>query len=254
MLVFSSLAGHIFFPLSLSFSFYLFLSLGQERERRVQKREKETKRERQKRKPPAKDLADTSPPYVLRKTPPAPAPVAAPLLVTPSASAPINHYYAELFKKISTTESAEFLLQHAAHPTCYMREVVLKRIVELALPELLPVVVERLNDWVPQVQRAARTALMTLLPFLPASQLLAAMPMILRWHSAGRADYAGWLEKFELTLIRAGTVCQPGARIARQFLPFCSRLHFGAIRAVALRMLLDMEGDSLSKITSARSA
>lgn len=118
----------------------------------------------------------------------------------------VASYYAGDLEMIRTSESVELLRQQAAHPSGYVREAVLRRCVELAPPELLPVVAERLNDWVPQVQRAARIALETLLPFVPPARLLATMPVILRLHSAGRGDYADWLEQFEHRLIRTVTI------------------------------------------------
>lgn len=235
-----------------------------------------------------------------KKQTPAPAPAQAPVQ-KPAPVAPYDH----LLQKIRTTESADFLRQLAAHPSGYMREAVLERIAELALPELLPAVLDRLNDWVPQVQRVARTALMKLLPLLPTVQLLAAMPVILRLHSAGRADYAEWLEQFELTLIQTATIddiCE-GARgpnikvaracvhvldkhrlldapalialisernddivLARRALELCSgltlelqsafyrsaaRSHFGAIRAISIRMLLNMESEPREELAIA---
>jgi hypothetical protein len=182
---------------------------------------------------------------------------------------------------------------------------VLQRIAELALPELLPAVLARLNDWVPQVQRRARIALMALLPLLPKAQLLAATPQILRLHSAGRADYTKWLEQFELALLQTATIDDlfAGARgldikvaracvhildkhclleapallalisernddivLAHRALELCAGLtpelqsrfyrsaaqsHFGAIRTIAIRMLLNMESEPRDQLALA---
>lgn len=49
-------------------------------------------------------------------------------------------------------------------------------------------------------------AMMTLLPFVPASKLLAVMPVVLRLHSPGRRDYADWLINFERAVMRFVTV------------------------------------------------
>ena len=146
---------------------------------------------------------------------------------------------------------------------------------------------------------------MTLLPFLPAAQLLAAMPMILRLHGAGRQDYAEWLERFEQTLIETVAVSdiRMAAReshvlvaracvhlldkyrlidspaliallaersddivLAHRALELCVRLaeaerdafylaavrsHFGAIRTVALKMLLETESASREELAIA---
>jgi len=111
-----------------------------------------------------------------------------------------------LLREIAGTDSIPLLSEYARHYSGYVRQAVLERCVELARPELLPVVAERLNDWVPQVRDAARTALMTLLPFVPAAQLMATLPVILRLHSAGRGDYSAWLTKFEQTLLQTVAV------------------------------------------------
>jgi hypothetical protein len=112
----------------------------------------------------------------------------------------------EVLQMIASSDSVPLLAEYSRDGSGYIRQAVLARCVELARPELLPVVAERLNDWVPQVRSAARTALVALLPFVPAPQLMAALPVILRLHSAGRGDYAEWLEDFEQTLLQSVTV------------------------------------------------
>lgn len=107
---------------------------------------------------------------------------------------------------IASSDSVPLLAEYSRDGSGYVRQAVLARCVELARPELLAVVAERLNDWVPQVRSAARTALVALLPFVPAPQLMAALPIILRLHSVGRGDYADWLEDFEQTLLQSVTV------------------------------------------------
>ncbi len=117
-----------------------------------------------------------------------------------------RNYDERALHEIASTDSIPLLSEYTRDYSGYVRQAALKRCVELARPELLPVVAERLNDWVPQVRHAARTALITLLPFVPVTQLMAVLPVILRLHSAGRDDYAEWLEKFEQTLLQTVTV------------------------------------------------
>jgi hypothetical protein len=112
----------------------------------------------------------------------------------------------EVLQMIASSDSIPLLAEYSRDGSGYVRQAVLARCVELAQPELLAVVAERLNDWVPQVRSAARTALVALLPFVAAPQLMAALPVILRLHSAGRGDYADWLEEFEQTLLQSVTV------------------------------------------------
>jgi hypothetical protein len=82
-----------------------------------------------------------------------------------------------------------------------VREAALKRSVTLASPELLPVIVGRLNDWVPQVRQAARSALLTLLPFIPAAHWLTVLPSLEQLRRARRDDHAEWLDTFERSLL-----------------------------------------------------
>jgi HEAT repeat protein len=127
------------------------------------------------------------------------------------ASTPARNYYDRALHEITGTDSIQLLSEYTRDYSGYVRQAALKRCVELARPELLPVVADRLNDWVPQVRHAARTALITLLPFVPAPELLAVLPVILRLHSAGRDDYAEWLEKFEqilLQMVTVGDICE----------------------------------------------
>lgn len=112
----------------------------------------------------------------------------------------------ETLRMIAGTDSLSLLIDYAADHSGYVRQAVLSRCAELARPEFLPVVADRLNDWVPQVREAARNALLALLPAVPATQLMAILPVILRLHSAGRGDYADWLGSFEQTLLRTITM------------------------------------------------
>jgi hypothetical protein len=124
-------------------------------------------------------------------------------LESPNSQTPSVHWHlAGVIQVINRSESVEELNRYSRDYSGYAREAVLKRCVELGQPELLPIVVERLNDWVPQVRDMARRALMTLLPFAPVRQLLEALPGILRLHGGGRGDHADWLKGFEFNLIQ----------------------------------------------------
>jgi hypothetical protein len=113
------------------------------------------------------------------------------------------NYFDLVLRMVVATESEEVLRQYAAFSSGYVREAVLKRCAELALPALLPEVAARLDDWVPEVRQAARDTMMTLLPLLPVDELLALAPLVLR---QGRGDYAGWQAEFERMLIRRMSV------------------------------------------------
>lgn len=85
----------------------------------------------------------------------------------------------------------------------YLREAAIARAVEWGAPELLPAIAARLNDWVPQVRRAAKNGLLTLVPTMPATALLAQLPAIDRLVQAQRDDHSEWLGRFEDTLLAA---------------------------------------------------
>jgi HEAT repeat protein len=88
----------------------------------------------------------------------------------------------------------------------YVRQAAVKRSAALAHPELLPALVDRLNDWVPQVRDAARSAILTLLPQVSVSDVVGQLPAILNLRSAGRYDHTTWLAQFEATLLRSAHV------------------------------------------------
>lgn len=51
---------------------------------------------------------------------------------------------------IASSDSVPLLAEYSRDGSGYVRQAVLARCVELARPELLAAVAERLNDWVPQ--------------------------------------------------------------------------------------------------------
>ena len=112
------------------------------------------------------------------------------------------NYLRTLIQAAATASSLSDLALHAAHYSGYVREAAVRRCAELGEPDLLPVVTERLNDWVPEVRNAARQALSTLLLAAPRALLLANLPGMLRLHGGtGRSDSADWLPTFEVRLI-----------------------------------------------------
>lgn len=116
-------------------------------------------------------------------------------------SRPVERYVAGRIQEARSANTLEELQALARDYSGYVREAAIARCVELSLPELFGLVAERLNDWVPQVRRAARKALMTMLPFVRSSQVLSSLPAILLVHSSGRDEYASWLNEFETALI-----------------------------------------------------
>ena len=83
----------------------------------------------------------------------------------------------------------------------YTREAALRRAAELASPELVPAIAERLNDWVPQVRTQAREVLLGMLPSLDQEQALRLLPAVHHLYQTGRADHSAWIAAFERALI-----------------------------------------------------
>ena len=122
------------------------------------------------------------------------------------APLPPNAYVDRALSEVRRCEATDELSCYATDYSGYVREAALARCVELSRTDLLPIIVGRLNDWVPQVRHAARTALMTLLPVVPAHQLIATLPAIRHLLHAGRADHAEWVRRYEEALLQYATV------------------------------------------------
>jgi HEAT repeat protein len=116
---------------------------------------------------------------------------------------PLDRYVAGRIQDAKSAINVEDLQALMRDYSGYVREAAIARSVELSLPELFPLVAERLNDWVPQVRRLARKALVTMLPFVPSCQVLSTLPAILLLHCSGRDEYSSWLNEFETVLIAA---------------------------------------------------
>ena len=79
----------------------------------------------------------------------------------------------------------------------YIREAALDACARHALPGVLPLLVGRLNDWVPQVRAAAQRALAAIIPLASPSELLATLPEVYQLALASRAQHAHWIASFE---------------------------------------------------------
>jgi hypothetical protein len=83
----------------------------------------------------------------------------------------------------------------------YVREAALRRAAELASPQLLPAIVERLNDWVPQVRALAQAVLLEMMPSIGIADAMRLLPAVQRLRKAGRADHTAWIASFERALV-----------------------------------------------------
>lgn len=112
------------------------------------------------------------------------------------------NYLQALIRAATTATGLHDLSLYAADSSGHVREAAVRRCAQVGDPVLLPVVAERLNDWVPEVREAARHALLTMLLAAPVPLLIANLPLIMRLHGGtGRGDSAAWLATFEARLI-----------------------------------------------------
>lgn len=121
----------------------------------------------------------------------------------------------------------------------YVREAALIRCVELGEAGLLPAVVERLNDWVPQIRHVARSAMLEILPAAEADLAMSVLPDVQRLACATREDHSAWIARFELALldkVGADTVLDAartaGVKLARACFELLAR--HGAVDSRAL--------------------
>lgn len=83
----------------------------------------------------------------------------------------------------------------------YFRQAAVERCEELRLPGTLPLVALRLNDWVPEVRRAARKAVLAMLAGASLEDQFAVLPIVGTLHNAGRTDHGKWILEFELRFV-----------------------------------------------------
>lgn len=105
---------------------------------------------------------------------------------------------------VSTTIDSEFVALSMSHYSGYVREAAIGRAVELGSSTFLASIVDRLNDWVPEVRNAAKRALLTLLATVPAECFVSILPRLRSLMSATRTDHRSWLFDFEQRLVQAG--------------------------------------------------
>lgn len=99
------------------------------------------------------------------------------------------------------TASIAHLIAYIEHHDGHLRQAAIERALAERAPGLLPLLVERLNDWVPQVREAARNAVLTLLPTQTSHDILGVLPQIAGLRGKGRALHQPWLERFESALL-----------------------------------------------------
>ncbi|KAB8038554.1 hypothetical protein [Janthinobacterium aquaticum] len=111
--------------------------------------------------------------------------------------APVRDWRHAELESLRQSSSAGDLANWLRHDDGRLREAALARTAEAGMAELYPAVMERLNDWAPQVRQAARSALVTMLALMSESQVLAALGLLERLFLATREDHTQWIEQFE---------------------------------------------------------
>lgn len=99
------------------------------------------------------------------------------------------------------TASMAHLIAYIEHHDGHLRQAAIERALAERAPGLLPLLVERLNDWVPQVRDTARNAVLALLPTQTSHNILAVLPRIAGLRGKGRTLHQPWLERFETALL-----------------------------------------------------
>lgn len=105
-------------------------------------------------------------------------------------------------EKIKAVRYDAELVVLLSHRNGYVREAAVIRAGELLLPTILPQLMPRINDWVPQVRQAAHKSVEAYLNADKFNDVLDALPSIYWLRSCGRADHATFIEHVEQFLIK----------------------------------------------------
>jgi len=143
-------------------------------------------------------------------------------------------------------DASDDLIRYLSHYNGHVREAALKRTAELSLPELLPAVLERLNDWVPAVRHCAWETLFTLFYALDARHVLRALPAVQHLSTSKRADHSANIAEFEHAAIRVlgsqrllDELRNPDIRTARACYRLLARRHLVDPATLVRRVLPD---------------
>lgn len=147
-------------------------------------------------------------------------------------------------QKLRTCTSIDELSVWLGYYNGFVREAALRRAAELASPQLLPAILERLNDWVPQVRALAQAVLLDMLPSIGTFDAMRLLPAVQRLRTAGRADHSAWIASFERALVeKAGPqaivdgLLDPDVRLARACWQVAAAARLAPPEAVIARLL-----------------
>lgn len=125
-----------------------------------------------------------------------------PLAEPPAPALPaILPYIADIIAEVRQRNDADALAADMSHYSGHVREAALERANELRAPALLPAIVERLNDWVPQVRARAQALVLDWLATLDADAALRLLGALQHLREARRSDHASWLDEVERIVV-----------------------------------------------------
>ena len=110
-------------------------------------------------------------------------------------------YIADIIADVRQRNDADTLAADMGHYSGYVREAALERANALRAPALLPAIVERLNDWVPQVRARAQALVLDWLVTLDADAALRLLGALQHLREARRSDHASWLDEVERIVV-----------------------------------------------------
>lgn len=128
-------------------------------------------------------------------------PDAAPVETRAPAPPSHAHYIAGIIAEVHQQDDVDALAIDMSYYDGYVREAALKRANVLRAPALLPAIVERLNDWVPQVRARAQALVLDWLATLDADAALRLLGALQHLRDARRSDHASWLGEVERIVV-----------------------------------------------------
>ena len=149
-------------------------------------------------------------------------PDAVPAEAPESASPSYTRHVADIIAEVRQQNDLDALATDMSYYDGHVREAALKRANALRAPALLPAVVERLNDWVPQVRARAQALVLDWLPALDPDAALRLLGAVQHLRDARRSDHASWLgevERLVVACVGAGRIVEgvanPDIAVAR---------------------------------------
>lgn len=149
----------------------------------------------------------------------------------PPAASLARAWIEEEISSARVSENAQLLKTALSHTSGYVREAALKRAAETTWPEVLPGIIVRINDWVPQVRAAARDAFRGYIKAGQFNAIIAALPELFALRGCRRENHAAFVDEVEAWLRGNMNAADlpgrvPGAepKLARALFDFCQRM------------------------------